>query len=577
MATGNKLTQRSAKIALEVAARQITSTGMDRRFSLPRFGVLAAVLVVGVLTILAYWSAGQAGFIWDDDRYVTNNPLLTASDGLRRIWLSLDAPSQYFPLSYTLLRLERSWWGLNPAGYHWVNILLHVANSFLVWRVLTRLEIPGAWLAAIIFALHPVQVESVAWISEVKNLLMGFFFLLTILTWIEYVDARDQRGRQFYAAALLLYCFALAAKSTACTLPVALLLVVWLKRKPIDRGAIFSVTPFIFLALGAGLIAIWWEKYHQGTRVLVSLAPMERLLIATRAIWFYFAKIFWPWNLIFIYPQWKIDVSDPVAYIWLAATVAVTAFLYFARRHLGRGVLIGLLFFVATLAPLLGFIMLYTFRYTFVADHYQYLACIGPIALASAAFAKLVDRIRNFQWIAWSGALGAVVCLWLLTFRQTAIYHDLETLWRSTIAKDPKSWMAYNNLGVVQVEKGNLDDAIDDYERSLQLHPEYPEALYNLGSALLRTGQTDKAIELCEKALKLQPTDVDAHVVLGNALMSRQDFDRAIDHYRQALKLRPDDANAHHNLGIALQQLGQHEEAAREFEKAGEGSPDRNE
>lgn len=549
---------------------------MDSASSASRLALLAGALIIGVVAVLSYSPAWHAGFIWDDDRYVTNNPLLTAPDGLRRIWFSLDAPSQYFPLSYTLLRLERTWWGLNPAGYHWVNILLHVANAFLVWRVLARLEVPGSWLAAIIFVLHPVQVESVAWISEVKNLLMAFFFLLTLFGWIEFLDARGERGRVYYVAALLFYFLALAAKSTACTLPAALLLILWLKKKPIGRRAIFNIAPFVIMALGAGLIAIWWERYHQGTRVLVSLAPMDRILIASRAIWFYLGKIFWPSNLTFIYPQWKIDVSDPVAYLWLLATAAFIVLVYLARRFLGRGPEAGLLFFVATLSPLLGFIMLYTFRYTFVADHYQYLACIGPIALVSAGFSKIVDRVREVQWLAWSAGLVVVAGLGLLTFRQSTMYRDQETLWRSTISKDPKSWMAYNNLGVVQLEKGNLERAIDDYERSLELHPEYPEALYNLGSALLQKGETDKAIALCEEALRLQPTDVDAHVVLGNALMTKEEVDRAITHYREALKLRPDDSNAHHNLGIALQHQGQNEEAAREFQKAGEGQPDHN-
>lgn len=539
-----------------------------------RIGLVA--LTLGAVTALLYYPVWHGGFIWDDDRYVTNNPLLTAPDGLRRIWLSLDAPSQYFPLSYTLLRLEHAWWGLNPAGYHWVNILLHVANALLVWRVLVRLEVPGSWLAATIFALHPLQVESVAWISEVKNLLMGFFFLLTLLVWIEYVDRRGQRRRIFYAAALLCYFLALAAKSTACTLPAALFLILWLKKKPIDRRAIFEIIPFLVLALSAGLIAVWWEKYHQGTRVLISLTPMERVLIASRAVWFYLSKIFWPSNLTFIYPQWKIDVSDASAYVWVAATGALIVLIYLSKRLFGRGIEAGFLFFVATLSPLLGFIMVYTFRYTFVADHYQYLACIGPIAIASAGVIKLVDRIGNLQWVGWAAALGAAVCLGLLTFRQSATYRDLETLWRSTIANDPASWMAYNNLGVVQLDKGNLDDAIDKYERSLQLHPDYPEALYNLGSALLQKGEPDKAIELCEEALKLQPTDADAHVVLGNALMAKQDIDRAISHYREALKLRPNDSNAHHNLAVALQGQGKAEEAAREFEKAGEGPPNRN-
>lgn len=534
------------------------------------------VLAATAITVLVYRPAWHGGFIWDDDRYVTNNPLLVAPDGLGRIWFSLDAPSQYFPLSYTLLRLEHSWWGLNPAGYHWINILLHVANAFLVWRVLIRLKVPGAWLAAIVFALHPVQVESVAWISEVKNLLMGLFFLLTILAWIAYIDAPGRRRNVFYAAALLFYFLALAAKSTACTLPAALVLVLWLKKKPFDRYAIFSITPFVVLALCFGLIAIWWEKYHQGTRMLVSLAPMERILVASRGIWFYLSKIFCPSNLTFIYPQWKIDVSNPADYIWLVGIIALVALVYFARRLVGHGLEVGLLFFAATLAPLLGFIMLYTFRYTFVADHYQYLACIGPIALVSAGFTKLLDRAHNVQWILRSVALAIVVGLAVLTFRQSTMYRDLETLWRATISKDPNSWMAYNNLGVVQVEKGELDNAIDDYQRSLQLHPEYPEALYNLGSALLQKGETDKAIELCQQALRLQPTDVDAHVVLGNALMSRQDIDLAIDQYRQALKLRPEDQNAHHNLGIALQQQGKSDEAAREFEKAKEGRPNQN-
>ena len=536
--------------------------------------VLLAVTIA--ITVFVYRPVWNGGFIWDDDRYVTNNPLLTAPDGLRRIWLSMDAPSQYFPLSYTLLRLEHSWWGFNPAGYHWVNILLHIANALLVWRVLTRLEVPGSWLAAMIFALHPVQVESVAWISEVKNVLMGFFFLLTLLAWIEFVELRGRYRGIFYAAAVVCYCLALAAKSTACTLPAALFLILWLKRKPIDRQAVINISPFLVLAAVAGLIAMWWEKYHQGTRVLISLAPMERVLIASRAIWFYLSKIFWPSNLTFIYPQWKIDVSDSRAYIWLAATAVLVVLIWLGRRFFGRSLEAGFLFFVATLSPLLGFVMVYTFRYTFVADHYQYLACIGPIALVSAGFVKLFDRTENAKWIAPTGALATAVCLGLLTFRQSVTYRDLETLWRSTIEKDPGSWMAYNNLGVVQLEKGNLDDAIDKYQRSLQLHPDYPEALYNLGSALLQKGETDQAIELCEQALRLQPTDADSHVVLGNALMTKQEVDRAISHYRQALALRPDDSNAHYNLGVALQQQGRAEEAGREFEKAGEGRSNRN-
>jgi tetratricopeptide (TPR) repeat protein len=543
---------------------------MSRSYTTRRLLPWLGALGLSLVTILIYRPAWDGGFLWDDDRYVTHNPLLTAPDGLRRIWFSLDAPSQYFPLTYTVLRIERLLWGLNPAGFHWVNILLHVANALLVWRVLSRLNIPASWFAAAIFALHPVQVESVAWISELKNVLMGFFFLLTLLTWIECLDATGKRRCVLYLAALFLCLLALFAKSTACTLPAALLLILWLKERPIRWRALFEIVPFVVVALGVGLVAVWWEKYHQGTRVLVSLAPTERLLIASRAIWFYLSKLFWPTELIFIYPQWKINVVDPAVYVGLVAAAAAAVAIYFGRRFLGRGIEVATLFFVATLGPLLGFVMLYTFRYTFVADHYQYLAAIGPIAVASAGLAQFERMIKKSRPFIISVGFAILVCLSVLTWRQSSIYRDAETLWRTTIAKNPSCWMAYNNLGVVQFEKGNIGDAIDKYEQSLRLYPEYSEAHYNLGSALLQKGYADEAIQQCEEALKIQPNEPDAHIVLGNAFMSKQDIDQAISQYEQALTLRPGDSNAHYNLGTALQEKGETERAAAEYKKAQE-------
>lgn len=530
--------------------------------------VLLGAVSLFALTILSYRPAWHGDFIWDDDRYVTHNTLLTAPDGLRRIWFSLDAPSQYFPLAYTVLRIERSLWNLNSTGYHWVNILFHFCNALLVWRLLSRLNVPGSWLAATIFAIHPVQVESVAWISELKNVLMGFFFLLTLLAWIEYADPRNQRRPGFYAAALVFYFFALAAKSTACTLPAALFLILWWKKKPIGRRAIIEISPFVVLALCSGILATWWEHFHQGTRVLVSLPPVDRMLIASRAIWFYLSKLFWPSDLTFIYPRWEISASDLSAYVWLLITAASIVAIYFARRVFGRGLEVAALFFVATLGPLLGFIMLYTFRYTFVADHYQYLACIGPVAFVAGGLATLTAKLKHGSSIFATVALFLVASLSVLTFRQSAIYRDVETLWRSTIAKNPASWIGYNNLGVVESEKGRVDDAIANYERSLQLHPDYPEAHYNLAGALLLKGAVDQAIEHCQEALRLLPNEPDAHIVLGNAFMAKQDVDQAIGQYSAAVELRPNDPNGHVNLGIALQQKGDMERSARELETA---------
>jgi protein O-mannosyl-transferase len=584
---------------------------VGRLFSSRRRAFIFAVVLAAV-TIFAYRPAWNGGFLWDDDVYITNNELLTAPDGLRRIWFSLDSPSQYFPLVYTTFRIEHALWGLNPSGYHWVNLLLHIANALLVWAVLVRLRVPGAWLAGAIFALHPVQVESVAWITERKNVLMGFFFLLTLLAWIAFVDERTKRPWLFYGLALILYLLALSAKTTACTLPAALLLILWLQKKPIRCKRIFQIIPFLVLGLAMGTLAIWWERYHQGTSraVFTFLSPIERVLVASRAVWFYLSKLVWPSNLTFIYPRWNISPAHPLDYVWLLAGLIVCVAIYFLRsrsRGIGGSVEVAAAFFVATLSPVLGFIMLYTFRYTFVADHYQYLACIGLIALSSAGVITLADAFKNGRTLVLSVALSVVALLATLTWRQAAMYGNIETLWRKTLARNPDCWMAHNNLGIVLFQKGKLDEAIAHYRTTLQMEPKFWDADYNLGSALLGKGQVDDAIFYCEKAVAMQPNDPDAQVALANALFQKKQIDDAIVHYQKAVALRPDyffaryglghallekgkldaaiehcraalliqpdNADCHTILGIALDQTGQSAEAIQHYEKALEISP----
>src|SRR5215510_1437071 len=294
-----------------------------RRISSSRGRGLIFAVVLAALTIFAYRPAWHGGFLWDDDDYIIKNELLTAPNGWQRIWFSLDSPSQYFPFTYSTLRIEHALWGLNTTGYHWGNLLLHVGNALLVWAVLARLRVPGSWLAAAIFALHPVQVESVAWITERKNVLMGFFFLLTLLAWIAFVDGRTKRRWLFYGLALILYLFALSAKTTACTLPAALFLILWLQHKTIDWKRIIQIVPFLVLGVAMGLLAMWWERYHQGTSraVFTFLSPIERVLVASRAIWFYLSKLIWPSNLTFIYPRWNITPTDLLNYAWLFSGV----------------------------------------------------------------------------------------------------------------------------------------------------------------------------------------------------------------------------------------------------------------
>ena len=516
-------------------------------------------LILAAVTISAYRPAWNGGFLWDDDVYITNNELLTARDGLRRIWFSLDSPSQYFPLVYTTFRAEHALWGLNPTGYHWVNLVLHLSNALLVWLVLARLKIPGAWLAGAIFALHPVQVESVAWITERKNVLMGFFFLLTLLAWIAFVDGKTKRRWLFYGLALILNLFALSAKTTACTLPAALFLILWLQRKPIDWKRIIQIVPFLILGIAMGVLAMWWERYHQGTSraVFAFLTPIERVLVASRAVWFYLSKLIWPSNLTFIYPRWDIAPTHLLNYTWLLVGVLVCVAIYFLRRYLGRGVEVAAVFFVATLSPVLGFIMLYTFRYTFVADHYQYLACIGPIALASAGLINLADTFGNRRTKILGVALCVVAVLGTVTWRQAAMYGNIETLWRTTLARNPGCWMAHNNLGIVLFGKGHLDDAIAHYRRTLEMQPNFWDADYNLGTALLGKGQVDEAIFYCDKAVTMQPGDPDAQVALANALLQKRRIDDAIVHYQKAVSIRPDYFLARYGLGHALLEKGE--------------------
>jgi len=579
--------------------RKIPEFAFSSRGRVCVFGALLAAV-----TIFAYRPAWNGGFLWDDDDYIIKNDLLTASDGLRRIWFSLDSPSQYFPLVYTTFRLERAIWGLHPSGYHWVNLLLHVANALLVWRVLARLNVPGAWLAGAIFALHPVQVESVAWITERKNVLMGFFFLLTLLAWIVFIDERTKRPWRFYGLALILYVLALSAKSTACTLPAALLLILWLQKRPINTRRLIQILPFVILGMGMGLLAVWWERYHQGTSraVFAFLTPIERILIASRAVWFYLSKLIWPSNLTFIYPRWNISPEHPLDYTWLLAGIVLCAAIYFIRRYVGRSAEVTAAFFVATLSPVLGFIMLFTFRYTFVADHYQYLACIGPIALFSAGVFSLAGVFKQYRAFIWSAALVVVATLAALTWRQAAMYGDIETLWRTTLARNPECWMAHTNLGIVLLQKGQLNDGIAHYRAALRMQPDSWDAEYNLGTALLAQGKVDEAIFHCERAVAMEPNDPDGQVSLGNALLEKKRIDEAIIHYqkaiaiwpdhflaryslgrafvekgeldtaiahcRAALLIRPDDADCHTVLAAALDEKGETAEAIRHYEKA---------
>jgi tetratricopeptide (TPR) repeat protein len=544
------------------------------RSSRNRAWLLGLLLVAA--TLLAYQPAWQAGFIWDDDEYVTDNPLLTAPDGLRRIWFSLDSPSQYFPLTYTVFRIERSLWGLDSAGYHWVNILLHAANALLVWRLLRRLSVPGAWLAAAIFALHPVQVESVAWVTELKNVLSLFFFLLAVLAWVEFVEDRPKPWWRFYGLALMSCALALFSKTTACTLPAALLLILWLKGKPITRYRLVQIVPFIGLGAGMGLVTVWWERFHQEVREnFLGLGLLDRLLVASHAVWFYAGKLIWPANLTFMYPHWTIHPADPLAYGWLLACAGACAAIYFTRRFFGRSVETAALFYVATLSPLLGFIMLYTFYYSFVADHYQYVACIGPIALAAAGMTAALGWLEKRNLFLKPAFVGTVLLLLgLLTWRQSLMYADAETLWRTTISRNPDAWMAYDNLGIILSRKGEVDGAMALFQKTLAIRPDDALARNNLGLVLCQKGRMDDGIIEFQKALSILPNNAVFRNNLGKAFLAKGRQREAMIQFQKVLENNPLNPKANYYVGIVLFQMGRVDEAMARFQKALESQPD---
>jgi len=455
-------------------------------------------------------------------------------------------------------------WGLEPAGYHAVNVCLHALAVMLLACVLKRLQAPGAWLAAAIFALHPIEVESVAWITERKNVLSAVFYFSSALAYLRFWEMGDagEKGRRpvlAYGQALAFFLAALLSKTVTCSLPVALLVVRWWKQGRLRPRDITPLAPFFLLGVGLGLGTAWIEKHHvmaQGADWSLTLA--QRCLIAGRALWFYVGKLAWPWRLIFIYPRWEVDAARWWQWLFPLGAAAVVAGLWLGRSRLGRGPLAAVLFFSITLGPALGFVDIYPMRYSFVADHFQYLAGVGLIVAAAVWLRRLPQAVQAAVLL----GLGA------LAWRREMVLGDIETLWRDTIAQNPNSWMPRNNLGFVMAERGHLDEAISLYRTALSVQPDSVEALNNLGAALSDEGRLDEAIQQFDEALRLKPETASAHHNLGLALARKGRLDEAITCFRDALRLDPDYFEAHCNLGYALSQKGEFDEAKSEFHAA---------
>ncbi len=528
------------------------------------------VLAIVALTVTVYSPALTAGFLWDDDSVLTANALVKSSRGLWDIWFSTQLPD-YFPLTSTSLWLEWRAWGDWAGGYHATNILLHAISSILLWRVLVRLEIPGAFVAAVLFAVHPVNVESVAWITERKNTLSLVFFLLAALFFFRSLGGEfskrekggSERQRTFYIWSVGLFLLSLLSKTAGVMLPCALLLCVWWKKGNILRADIIRSLPFFGLAIFFGSITVWFQ-YHRA--IADDLVPahtlLEKGIIAGRASWFYLGKALLPLNLSFVYPMWKLDDSAALSYLPTIALVAIFLFLLMTRVRRTRSLILALGYFVLMLLPVLGFFKIYFQRYSLVADHWQYFALIGIVSVVAVG----MDRMQRFGVLVYrSIVVLIVVVLSILSWRQCAIYQNAEVLWRDTLAKNPSAWLAHNELGLLLNQQGKAEEAMTHYQQSLKLQPEQVEAYNNAGTYYLVRGQLEVAMGLFHQALQSGPRSAVTHYNIGNVLDRQKKSAEATREYLEALRLDPAHADAENNLACMLATQGKVSEAIERF------------
>jgi tetratricopeptide (TPR) repeat protein len=556
-------------------------------------------------TLIAYAPALRGGMVWDDARHVTA-PDLQSLHGLWRIWFELGATQQYYPLLHSAFWVEHRLWGDGVLGYHLTSVLLHALAACLVVTIVRRLSLPGAWLVGFVFALHPVCVEAVAWISEQKDTLSGVFCLAAALTYLNF-DKTRRKSRYFLA--LGLFVMALMSKTVTATLPAALLVIFWWMRGRIEwRRDVLPLLPWFGIGAPAGLVTSWVERVYigaQGTEFALTLP--QRLLLAGRVPWFYAWKALWPVNLMFSYPRWKIDPGEWWQYLFPVGLAAVAAaFALLARKN--RGPLAGFLIFVGTLFPVLGFLNVFPFRYSYVADHFEYLAILG-IVVPAAAWLTKIARSRTVAAVV---PVLLVTVLGIATWQQSGNYRDAETLYSETLARNPDSYFLHLDLGTLLIQTpGRVPDAIAEFEAAARLDPASEPAHMNLANALsavpsrltdavaeygtvLRMepnsweahkdlgfvysqmpGRQADAIAEYRKALEIDPHSAMVHFRMGDIFLATPGgLPDAVAEYQAALKIDPNFAQAHNDLGNALRTMpGRMPDAIAEFEAAVRSDP----
>jgi Flp pilus assembly protein TadD len=507
------------------------------------------------LVLVAYLPAMTAGWVWDDDDHVTKNAALHDFEGLRRIWLEPGATPQYYPLVFSSFWVEYQLWQDRAGGYHVVNVVMHALNAWLVWHVLSALQVRGAWFAAAVFALHPVHVESVAWVTERKNVLSGLLYLASLSAFLQF---QATRARKWYAIAFVAYLAALLSKTVTCSLPAVLILLTWWREGRVTRRDWLLLAPWFALGLGFALLTIWMEKTFIGASGSAwSLTAVQRCLVAGNAIAFYLGKLIWPSPLIFIYPRWDIDPADAAWYIAPVLVVGVILCLWLLRGRLGRGPLVAVLIFAGTLVPALGFFDIYPFRYSFVADHFQYLASVPLIALAAAGLASLPSMPRAAPAM----GTGLLLLLGVMTCRRTLDYRSEQRLWEDTLAKYADCSVAHARLGMILADREHYAAAADHFREVVRLNPESAADRLRLANLALAAGQLDEVVTQHRALLTDDPDSVSGWLMLARALMQLGRPDEAAEELSKALGRHPNDAGLHIAMGLARAEQRQLDQA----------------
>ena len=532
-----------------------------------------SVAFLALIVAVFYFPAVHAGFVWDD---VIITKLRSVSDweGIRRIWFDpvtayfqTDvAENHYWPIVYTTFWVEHKLWGFSPAGYHVVNILFHFANTLLLWRLLVRLGVPGAWFAAAVFAAHPLHTESVAWVMGRKDLLSALFYLAAVSMWLRHVESP---GLRRYVSALAFFAAAMLSKSIAITLPAALLVIQWWRNGRVTRADLLLASPFFLVALVIGGADVWFFK-SQGLNSF-DYSLLERALAASRSLWFYVGKLLWPADLSVIYPLWEIRVADPLAWGYAAAVLAALAALWGLRGRIGRGPLACVLFFGITLLPTLGFIDYDHMRYSFVAARYQYLAGIGVTVLFVAGAVRVTDVaiLGVGKKVIYGIALAILVLLGSLTWIQAGIYKDELTFFNHVISLSPRARGAHYNAGLELFRQGRVGEAEEYFRRSLEIYPRDRQALHNLGEALRVQGKYDESLLPYRLAVDIDPGNPKAFFGMGNSFFKLGRYPEALSSMERALALAVDpsmEPASRSIMGQALLKMGRPEEAEAQFD-----------